>query len=306
MSGSRKGPKSEAERQRDRIRYLENARGIKHTIAPDAAMRRINLWRQKGVSLDTIAERTGVSKAQIRNIQNGVRGWIRTSTHAKIMGVQLSRADVSMFPAVGVRRRLQALAAVGYSTLTLGEILSRDRKYVCALQVGKNGREFVLRPIGAPVYEAYEKYAWADPRELGQTDHATTYVRNSARKNGWAPPHCWDDDTIDDPEAIPEWTGRCGTVRGYRIHYDEKIYVDENVISPRTGKKTKVLVLCRPCVDAMSDTGPGNAPKFERWEIDEMQAEGLTVPEMAAIFGVHERTLNRVIRDIREERERGN
>lgn len=294
--GGRKGPKSEAERQRDKIRYLENARGIKHTIDPAAAQRRINIWRQKGISLDTIAERTGVSKAQIRHIQFGTRSWIRTSTHAKIMGARFTREDVSMFPAIGIRRRLQAFAAAGFSTVTVGDMIARDRKYVNALQTGKNGKEVILRPVGAAVLEAYEKYAFTSPLDLGQSDHATAYARNSARKNRWATFECWDDDTIDDPEAIPEWTGRCGTARGWQIHRDSRIFVSETVHKSRDrGERVKLEVLCEPCNQAKLEHGRGNAPMFEWGEVDAMLEDGLTVSEIADVVGVHDVTLKRAM-----------
>ena len=43
----------------------------------------------------------------------------------------------------------------------------------------------------------------------------------------------WDDDTIDDPAAFPDWTGKCGTPDGYDAHY-----------------KMKILPSCQPCRDA--------------------------------------------------------
>ena len=44
-----------------------------------------------------------------------------------------------------------------------------------------------------------------------------------ARRNGWAPPGAWDDDQIDDPQAHPEWTGECGTDRGYWVHRRQQL-----------------------------------------------------------------------------------
>lgn len=262
---SRKGPKSEGERQRDRVRYLEYSRGIRHLADPAPAMRRITIWRQKGIDLDTITERTGVSKAQIRHIQNGVRTEIRTSTLEKIMGARFTPADIAKFPAVGVRRRLRALAAIGFSSLTLGEILARDRKYVNAIMTGKNAREFVLRPIGLAVHEAYEKYRDVDPMTMGQTSFATNYAKSTAIKNSWGAPKDWDDDTIDDPEAWPEFTGECGRVRGIMIHLRDGI------------------PFCERCFYIIHNS-PGRSVDPVR--IFDMHSEGATTQEIADHFGV--------------------
>lgn len=262
--GGRKGPKSEAERQRDRVRYLENARGIKHTISPDAAVRRIKIWRQKGILLDTIAARTGVSKAQVRNIESGIRGWIRTSTHAKIMGARFTVDDIAKFPAHGVRRRLCALAAIGFSTDTLGEILARDGKYVHAIMSGKNARERVTRPIGLAVFQAYEKYADVDPMTLGQSSFATNYAKSVARKRSWGAPKDWDDDTIDDPDAWPEFTGACGRVQGIMIHLRDDI------------------PMCQRCTHTLEHGGRSVDPL----RIFELHGEGKTSAEIATELGV--------------------
>jgi hypothetical protein len=264
MPGGRKGPKSEAERQRDRIRYLENARGIKHTIAPDAAMRRIKIWRQKGILLDTIAERTTVSKAQIRNIEGGVRTWIRTSTHAKIMGARFTPEDIHKFPGYGVRRRLRALAAIGYATGTLGEILGRDAQYVHAIMSGKNAREFVLRPLGLAVHQAYEKYQDVDPMDLGQSSFATNYAKSIARKRSWGAPKDWDEDTLDDPDAWPEFTGACGRVQGIMIHLRDSI------------------PMCERCSHTLEHGGRSVDPL----RIFELHSEGKTSAEIADELGV--------------------
>ncbi|MFC9244585.1 hypothetical protein ACFT7S_11310 [Streptomyces sp. NPDC057136] len=65
---------------------------------------------------------------------------------------------------------------------------------------------------------------WNQQPELhGVTRQAANRFRNYARAKGWPPPAAWDDDVIDDPAALPEWTGCCGTDRGWWMHTLQKL-----------------------------------------------------------------------------------
>lgn len=56
---------------------------------------------------------------------------------------------------------------------------------------------------------------------MSQRDHG--YARAKLDRCGcytcrWAPVGAWDEDTLDDPDAAPDWTGRCGTPGGAEAH----------------------------------------------------------------------------------------
>ena len=261
MSGR---PKTPEERERDRARYRDNQLGIKHTVSPDAAVRRIRIWRQKGILWRIMSDRTGISMAQLQNIESGMRGYIRVGTHSKIMSARFTSQDVSKFSGLGVRRRLQALAAVGYTTVTLAEITNRDHTYIHAIMTGKNARNFVNRPVGLAVHQAYEKYASIDPRTLGQSERATTYAKNIAVKHSWGAPKDWDDDTIDDPDAWPEFTGKCGEVKGIMIHLRDGI------------------PMCRRCTDIMNN----GRRTVDPLRVFELYTEGTSSHDIAFELGV--------------------
>lgn len=115
----------------------------------------------------------------------------------------------------GTHRRLQALLAAGWPKAQLakrldmlptnfGDVLTREQVTVGTARKARS---------------VYDQLWRADPREHGVDNQAYSRARNQATANNWAPVGAWDDDTIDDPAAFPDWTGRCGTPEGYADHY---------------------------------------------------------------------------------------
>lgn len=94
---------------------------------------------------------------------------------------------------IGSSRRLQALAAIGW---TLDELvphcgLTRDT----LRRIRSRAQTQMYRSTAARIRELYE--------ELSGTVGPSQIARDRARAAGWAPPLAWDDDTIDDPDAVP-------------------------------------------------------------------------------------------------------
>ncbi|MYU24510.1 hypothetical protein [Streptomyces sp. SID8352] len=113
-------------------------------------------------------------------------------------------------------RRLQALAVVGWPTARLSRETGLspgrlDRLLAAAVAV-------VSASEARAVAAAFTRLGGASPGLCGVSHIAARAARNRAGTAGWAPPAAWDDDTIDDPAAIPQWTGHCGTTRGADIH----------------------------------------------------------------------------------------
>lgn len=133
-------------------------------------------------------------------------------------------------PAVGTARRLQALAVAGWPTSRLSRETGLTPYRLVPLLKGVT--TCVTREEARSVAAVYVRLGGASPGLCGVSHIAARAARERAGAAGWAPPAAWDDDTIDDPQAIPQWTGYCGTVRGADIH-------------ERDG-----LPLCPPCEDA--------------------------------------------------------
>ncbi|MDH6224311.1 hypothetical protein [Streptomyces sp. MJP52] len=139
---------------------------------------------------------------------------IRLVNARLILSVRAEDVATCYVDPTGTQRRIQALAANGWPQRRLGPHLGLHPAYVHAVM----RQPSVYGVTAASVAAAYDRLWNQDPRHHGISIGTITKVRAHARHNGWAPPGAWDDDTIDDPNAHPEWTGHCGTDRGYWIH----------------------------------------------------------------------------------------
>src|SRR4029453_18247398 len=87
------------------------------------------LHDQRGITFDTIAERVSLSRDAVCMQYRGYNKLgqeIRScemATERKILGARFGPEDCYRFPVLGIRRRLRALTAVGYTSPFLAERL---------------------------------------------------------------------------------------------------------------------------------------------------------------------------------------
>lgn len=127
--------------------------------------------------------------------------------------------DGALLDPTGTRRRLQALAVKGH---TIRDVL-RDLRCNSMLMSGTSVEARNARRVAA-VYD--ELWNVEGPSPVGAT---------RARNRGWAGPGAWNDAAIDDPRAFPDFTGHCGTPKGYQAH------------------RGSGIPPCRPCKDAEAE-----------------------------------------------------
>lgn len=215
------------------------------------------------MAVTTIARRAGVSLAFVAQLANGYRmekgqkvpvTKIHRDKEAAILAVRYedpagpNLGTGARLPAIGAQRRIQALARAGFPFEFQGRviygfphgfrpvqrILTADGLYAATFNVIRDG---------------YEKYQNATPAEAGVGARQATYIRHLAERRGYAPRGCWDPETIDDPDAIPEWTGYCGTGLGTVIHRRDRIPV------------------CQPCAEAFDYRDPYPGFSGERFRV---------------------------------------
>jgi transcriptional regulator with XRE-family HTH domain/plasmid maintenance system antidote protein VapI len=113
--------------------------------------------------------------------------------------------------AVGSTRRIRALAFAGYTLVDLAGRLNMSDDRVSSIA---RGAVSVVRTSDAQlIARTY--------RQLADKPGPSERARADARKKGWAPLGVWDD--IDDPDAVPDWTGHCGSDRGYWMHQRQQL-----------------------------------------------------------------------------------
>lgn len=190
---------------------------------------RLQSLRRRGIPLALIAERTGISSSSLIVQLNRVdrRGMevrsCRMATRTAVMGARFGVEDIRAVPPDGIRRRLQALTVIGYPMPFLAPVIGFDRRELWRLMVGDRSKTFTTRSTLLLVDGLYQRFQLKDPVAEGVDPRMASRTRIISVRKGYAPPHTWDPDTIDDPEAHPEWTGACGTSEGYRIHRREGI-----------------------------------------------------------------------------------
>lgn len=105
----------------------------------------------------------------------------------------LNRGAPLLVDATGTHRRLQALAVIGWGTRQLAEQVG-----VTPTAVKQWMRRDRVQPqTAARVAELYDRL-WPTP---GPSAKAAAW----ARRQRWAPPLAWDDDSIDNPDARPAY-----------------------------------------------------------------------------------------------------
>lgn len=104
-------------------------------------------------------------------------------------------------PAIGARRRVQALACLGWSN---AEVARRAGMHPEHLPNLVNNAETITRRTAERIAKVYDELSMRfPPARTKQEKQAITYARNIARLKGWFPPLAWDEDNIDDPNYRP-------------------------------------------------------------------------------------------------------
>jgi len=105
-----------------------------------------------------------------------------------------------LLDATGVQRRLQALMFNGWSLGLLSARLGCTRQVTRV----KLTRDQTTAATVAAVRALYDELWDQQPPETNRFERRNaTMARRYARDHGWVPPAAWDDDEIDDPEAVP-------------------------------------------------------------------------------------------------------
>ena len=161
--------------------------------------------RAAGIGVERIAELTGMSVSNIRTLAGSDRGHspaaqrIRPSTAARILSVSIAdehHAPHGRVDATGTRRRLQALAAIGWSPELLADELARHPSSLRRSMTNPSVTARTARDITA----LYERLLNTSPlRGTNSQCAAADTSRARAVARGWLPPMAWDDIDTDDP-----------------------------------------------------------------------------------------------------------
>lgn len=189
----------------------------------------VRMLSEAGVGWKRVAKLAGISSGSFTKLMFGVKSQgrppstkVRSETAKKILAIEPSidtLADRAFATSLGTVRRLHALVRRGWPQSELAARLGMSPG---------NFAVFIKRPqvtaaSARAVRDLYDRLQNQNPTEFGVSAYGRTRAVNDATRAGWPLPAMWDDNALDDPDAFPDWTGECGSVRGYSLHYNRRI-----------------------------------------------------------------------------------
>ncbi|ALJ22081.1 hypothetical protein AOA12_20180 [Microbacterium sp. No. 7] len=153
------------------------------------------LLRKDGWTMREIADATGMNKSSLQRMLRQPGRWVTAETTQRILGVHsLQKRTTAFVDATGTRRRIQGLAAQGWTLTALGQRIGKDAQQMWSW----THANLVTVAIHELIKELYDELEVAPPPEGPYAVRA----RRMAVKHGWVPGLCWDD--IDDPRERPK------------------------------------------------------------------------------------------------------
>ncbi|MGA4875920.1 hypothetical protein [Streptomyces lydicamycinicus] len=161
-----------------------------------------------GITPHRIEQITGIDWCSIRLFTQphlgqgrGITKRTTPDTAAKILAVRLDDLVPGRVDATGTRRRVQALAAMGWPLAAVGSHIGIAAGYARHLA----HREAVFGRTAQAVSNGYDELRHKRPQRNGITRTVAKRTRTYAARQNWAPPKYWDQHpgAIDDPDFEP-------------------------------------------------------------------------------------------------------
>lgn len=186
----------QAEKHRKYVKrwHVDRKRGVSRALVDASTVREhIGALVDEGWPVKAIARAAGVSDTSLRDLLAGRTAGTRQAVARAACKVnrrmlyRLAKGEDPV-PAVGFTRRVQALQSIGYTYRQLESL------GICP-DIG---------PVGRHVDANRWRRCVAAYDELWDKPGPSQRARLAAARRGCAPPLAWDDDTIDDPAAVPD------------------------------------------------------------------------------------------------------
>lgn len=175
---------------------LDHERGLQRLISAEQAAEHIQKLTEAGWLQAQIARASNVGHSHVRGIANGEHSSISPRTATRLLAVPTGPPpqDCRFVDGTGSSRRVQALIAFGYSAVELAKLLGLAESAVG--KIARAERPLVLRTTAVIISVRY--------RRLSRIPGPDNRARIIARRKGWHGPLAWDEQTIDDPNALPD------------------------------------------------------------------------------------------------------
>jgi transcriptional regulator with XRE-family HTH domain len=174
-----------------------------------------------------IAASAGVAQSTVSQLISGQRTSLLSRNASKLLQVRhTDRTDTCMVSAVGAARRLRALYWMGHASRAVASETGLHEDTILGIARGRWQKTTVARV--RRVRDAYDR--------LAMRDGSSEFARRFAVDNGWHGPLAWDDDTIDDPTAVPQTDA---APAGYTVGEDvaARFLMGESVVLDASGRR---------------------------------------------------------------------
>lgn len=169
---------------------MRRLRGVESTVDTALVRAHIDQLRDWGLSYSAIARAAGVTPAAVNGIHNADRSRCLSAMAAGILSVGYRpHPEQALCLAVGARRRVHALSALGWPMETTAEILGTTKG---ALRTAIRGT-LITYTTWAAIATLYQQRCMTP----GPSDKS----RRMAQQYGWSAPMAWDN--IDHPDHRP-------------------------------------------------------------------------------------------------------
>lgn len=178
-----------------KLRRLNAARGIARRVPAETVRAHIEHLVDMGFSYSAIAAAAGVGERTAYLIARRPQEHVLAAHAKRLMSVghhPVPEQAGMLIPAIGVRRRIEALNALGWSQEGIGHQLGVSRS---AAQEYRRSHS-VYYGTWLAVTRLYD--------ELSSIQGPSKKARTHAIRNGYAPPMAWESLDIDHPDARPD------------------------------------------------------------------------------------------------------
>ena len=194
----------EARRYKQKKNKLLRSTGRPGTVSPERAAAHIQRFRAAGLQDKDIKITLGLATNTFYRILRGLP--LTRVTEQRILSVPVPSPtgrviSLATVPAVGTHRRLQALLWQGWPIGELEQRLGVHAGWITrTLREGKS----VRMAVEVRVKSLYDGLWNVSAERSGVDPDLVLVTQQLALRAGFAGPLAWDDDTIDDPAAVPQ------------------------------------------------------------------------------------------------------
>ncbi|MFJ9420762.1 hypothetical protein [Streptomyces sp. NPDC101249] len=219
----------ERNRTYQNLRYRKQGYGTWQPLVDATPIREhLTMLKTHGVSCAQVAEITGLYTATVTGFLYDLgpkRPRKKRATPeiaAKILAVTVDQGSPHLVDSTGTRRRLQALACIGWPMKTLAPYIGVHSATANRLAL----QDRVSRSSATAVAGCYARLRDQNPEDHGVVAGVARRVRNAAALEGWRDPQWWEDyGRIDDPGFDPATVpSEPGFLERARIRREEIIH----------------------------------------------------------------------------------